>query len=220
MQFVIQEFFPPGKPDQRRYYLRLEREGKFESWAVPKGMPGKGKKHLAIEVGSLRLRDGGYEGKVSKGFFGPGEISIWDQGDYREHFRAGDKIILEFSGSRVKGGFALVRFPKAGPKHWLLGVTPLKRPAGKASPRPRRSRTTRGRKQSFSGGRKEWPDKGRHEIDTSHRPRRQNQLRAIFRLNKSAFRSSYGPRDWLILLAFVLLGLAILAIVVIARNYR
>ena len=218
MRFIIQKINTGARSP--RYYLRLEREGKFEGWAVPKGMPGKGKNHLAIEVGSLRLRDGGYEGKVSKGFFGPGEISIWDQGDYREHFRAGDKLILELSGSRLKGGFSLVRFPKAGPKHWLLGVTPLERPAGQASPRPRRSRKSRSRKQSFSGPSKEWPDKGRHEIDTRRRPGRQNQLREIFRLNKSAFRSDYGTRDWLILLALVLLGLAVLAIVVIARYSR
>ncbi len=218
MRFIIQEISAEsGSP---RYYLRLEREGKFEGWALPKGIPGKGKKHLAIEVGPLRLRDGGYEGRVSQGHFGPGTISIWDQGDYRELFRSGEKIILELSGSRVKGGFALVRFPKAGPKHWLLGVTPLERPAAKASPRPRRSRTTRSRKKSYSGKSKQWRDTGHHEIDTSRRPRKTSELKKVFRINKSAFSTGYGAKDWLLLIGLVIFGLAVLAIAAILRYAR
>ena len=218
MRFIIQKVNTGARSP--RYYLRLERKGKFEGWAVPKGMPGKGKKHLAIEIGSLRLRDGGYEGKVSKGFFGPGEISIWDHGDYREHFRSGGKIIFELSGSRVKGGYSLVRFPKAGPKRWLLFLTPDKKTAGKSSPQPRRSRTSRSRKRSYSGKRKEWPDTGCHEIDISRRPGNTDQLKQIFRLNKSSFRSGYGSRDWLLLIGLVIFGLAVLAILAILRYVR
>jgi DNA ligase D-like protein (predicted 3'-phosphoesterase) len=217
MRFLIQEFSAQSGPS--RYYLRLEKDGVFQSWAVPKGMPKKEKNHLALAVGPLQIRDGGYAGMVKKGKFGPGNISIWDQGDYRPHFWSGEKIIIELSGSRVKGGFALVRFPKAGPKHWLLGVTPIERPASTASRQRRGVKRAGSKKKSVSRRRKEWPDTGCHEIDTSRRPGETSRLKKIFRINKSSLRTGYGAKDWLLLLGLVIFGLAVLAIVTVLR-YR
>ncbi len=218
MQFVIQEFFPPGKHDQRRYYLRLEKDDALRGWAVPKGLPAKGKNHLAIEIGSIRLQDGGFEGLVEKSQFGPGKISVWDQGTYQASSWSDRKIVFKFSGSRTKGDFTLVRFPKAGPRHWLLSVSSGDRHVAR-SPRKQSGSRRRSASRSSVYRRKEWPDKGGHEIDVGsrQRPGTRNRFKETFKLNKSSFRSSYGPRDWLLLLALVVFGLLVLAVLAVLK---
>jgi len=107
-----------------KYYLRLERDGVFKGWVIPKGIPKEWKtRHLAIQVGDLKLNKYDSEGKVEKGKFGPGIITILDRGEYRIRSWEDEKIIFDLAGSLTKGSFALVLFPKAGPLHWLLGQT-------------------------------------------------------------------------------------------------
>jgi DNA ligase D-like protein (predicted 3'-phosphoesterase) len=119
MKFVIQEYRLSN--GGLRYYLRLEKDGVLKGWAVPKGLPEKGEKQrLALEVGPFKLSAAGFEGEVAKSKFGPGMMSIWDQGEYRLDSWLENRIIFELFGSRVKGSFALVRFTKAGSLHWLL----------------------------------------------------------------------------------------------------
>jgi len=128
MQFVIQEY--RSGSNKVRYYLRLEKDGVFKGWAIPKGLPIKWKEqHLAIQVGNFKLEAAGFEGKVEKSKFGPGTITILDRGEYRVRSWEDNKIIFDLSGSRAKGSFALIRFPRPGPGHWLLGQTkPLPQP--------------------------------------------------------------------------------------------
>ncbi|MEA1927791.1 MAG: DNA polymerase ligase N-terminal domain-containing protein [Candidatus Auribacterota bacterium] len=119
MKFVIQEYRLSN--GGIRYYLRLEKDGVLKGWAVPKGLPEKGdRQRLALEVGPFKLSAAGYEGKVAKSKFGPGMISVWDQGEYRLDSWIENRIIFELFGSRMKGSFALIRFTKAGSFHWLL----------------------------------------------------------------------------------------------------
>ena len=145
MQFVIQEY--RSRSNKARYYLRLEKDGVFKGWAIPKGLPIKWKEqHLAIQVGNFKLEAAGFEGKVEESKFGPGTIAILDRGEYRVRSWEDDKIIFDLLGSRAKGSFALIRFPKAGPGHWLLGQTkPRLQPPNlkkrEASPLPSIDRT-------------------------------------------------------------------------------
>ena len=145
MQFVIQEY--RSGSNKVRYYLRLEKDGVFKGWAILKGLPIRWKEqHLAIQVGNFKLEAAGYEGKVEESKFGPGTITILDRGEYRVRSWEDDKIIFDLLGSRAKGSFALIRFPKAGPGHWLLGQTKprLQPPSLKkreASPLPSIDRT-------------------------------------------------------------------------------
>lgn len=119
MKFVIQEYRLSN--GGIRYYLRLEKDGVLQGWAVPKGLPEKGERQrLALEVGPFKLSAAGFEGKVAKSKFGAGIMSVWDQGEYRLHSWLEDRIIFELFGSRMKGSFALIRFAKAGTLHWLL----------------------------------------------------------------------------------------------------
>ena len=122
MRFLIHQH--KSKSGQLKYYLRLERDGVFKGWAIPKGMPEEWKtRHIAIQVGDLNLNKADSEGKIENGKFGPGIITILDSGEYRVRSWEADKIIFDLAGSRIKGSFALVLFPKAGPLHWLLGQT-------------------------------------------------------------------------------------------------
>lgn|GEM_PF-1235552 len=122
MRFLIHQH--KSKSGQLRYYLRLERDGGFKGWGIPKGIPKEWKtRHIAIQVGDLPLNKADSEGKIENGKFGPGIVTILDRGEYRVRSWEDDKIIFDLAGSRTKGSFALVLFPKAGPLHWLLGQT-------------------------------------------------------------------------------------------------
>ena len=121
MKFVIQEH---RAGERVRYYLRLERDGLLKGWALPKGLPKEwGRQRLALQVGDGDLSLIGFQDKVQKGRYGPGEIRAWDTGDYECHKWEEGKIVFTLNGSRIKGSYALVGFPKGGEKSWLLGQT-------------------------------------------------------------------------------------------------
>jgi DNA ligase D-like protein (predicted 3'-phosphoesterase) len=123
VEFIIQEFRSSSKPDQARYYLRLERDGVFQGWAVPKGIPDQtGVKRLAIHVGDYRSDQAEFSGQVAGSQYGPGEISIWDKGEYLPFKWTGQEIGICLMGKKAKGSYSLklVEFPKTGEKNWLL----------------------------------------------------------------------------------------------------
>lgn len=121
MKFVIQEH---RAGDRIRYYLRLEKDGVLKGWALPKGMPGEwGVQRLAIQVGDGDLSLIEFQGEIQKGRYGPGEIATWDSGRCECHKWSDERIIFTLNGSRVRGAYALVIFPKGGDKNWLLGQT-------------------------------------------------------------------------------------------------
>jgi DNA ligase D-like protein (predicted 3'-phosphoesterase) len=123
VEFIIQEFRSSSKPDQARYYLRLEREGVFQGWAVPKGIPDQtGVKRLAIHVGDYRSDQADFSGQVAGSQYGPGKISIWDKGEYLPFKWTSQEIEIYLRGKKAKGSYSLklVEFPKTGEKNWLL----------------------------------------------------------------------------------------------------
>ena len=198
MQFVIQEH--RSGSNKARYYLRLEKDGVFKGWAIPKGLPEKWKKqHLAIQVGNFKLEAAGFEGKVEESRFGPGTIAILDRGEYRVRSWDDDKIIFALSGSRAKGSFALIRFPKASPGHWLLGQT---KPFSKPPSLKKREETSK--------------RKGGIKVAQRQKPKRKGSIILTQRRDKkSPFSTGYSGEDWLWFLAFSIIGAVILAILVV-----
>jgi len=105
--------------------LRLAMEGVLKSWAVPKGVSlNPADKRLAVAVPDHSLSYIDYEGEISEGSYGAGDVRIWDDGHYEtkidpfQQYLKG-KIVFTFFGLRVRGEFTLVRMSKQ-PKNWLL----------------------------------------------------------------------------------------------------
>lgn len=112
------------------YDFRLEMDGAYRSWAVPKGLPtAAGERALAVEVEDHPLAYGAFEGVIPEGNYGAGTVMVWDRGHYtvsgespERAFRDG-KIHLALSGEKSVGEWTLVRMhPKPGDKHtnWLV----------------------------------------------------------------------------------------------------
>lgn len=111
-RFVIQ------KHDATRlhYDLRLEMDGVYKSWAVPKGLPlTPGDKSLAIEVEDHPLDYGNFEGTIPAGNYGAGTVMLWDRGFYTVEgsspsaaLRRG-KIHFALAGEKTFGEWTLVR---------------------------------------------------------------------------------------------------------------
>jgi bifunctional non-homologous end joining protein LigD len=122
--FVVQEHHAT----RLHWDFRLELDGALKSWAVPKGPPEEpGIKRLAQQVEDHPLEYATFAGSIPAGDYGAGTVKIWDHGTWepqgdtpaQEQLAAGDlKIILH--GKKLKGGYALVRFKKAGENSWLL----------------------------------------------------------------------------------------------------
>lgn len=120
-RFVIREHYARS----HHFDFRLEKDGVYKSWAVPKGLPEKpSTKRLAVQVEDHDLEFGQFEGKISQGEYGAGSITVWDRGTYELKLWTADHLALTLHGSRVAGRFELVRFKHGGPRDWLL----IKRP--------------------------------------------------------------------------------------------
>ncbi|AOA70584.1 DNA ligase D [Stenotrophomonas rhizophila] len=111
----------------RHYDFRLEADGVLKSWAVPKGPSLRvGEKRLAVEVEDHPLSYATFEGDIPEGHYGAGHVDVYDHGtwacdgDPLEAIAAG-KVDLVLHGSRLKGGWKLVRTNMKGKQHqWLL----------------------------------------------------------------------------------------------------
>ena len=113
--------------------LRLEIDGVFASWAVPKGpRPDPTVRRLAIRTEDHPLAYGDFEGTIADGEYGAGTVLLWDRGIYRnlrarkgrasrsmERSLAAGRIEVELEGEKLHGGWALVRTTRR-PEHWLL----------------------------------------------------------------------------------------------------
>ncbi len=135
LRFVVQ------KHDATRthYDFRLEIDGVFKSWAVPKGPSlTSGDPRLAVYVEDHPLDYGSFEGVIPKGNYGAGTVMVWDEGTYVERGSTGrsdsekalsaalQKGHLTFilKGNKLRGEFALVKIRKKRPGEkgnaWLL----------------------------------------------------------------------------------------------------
>ena len=95
--------------------------GFSKSWAVPKGLPeSPGPRHLAIETEDHPLAWAEFEGEIEEGEYGAGTVEIWDRGDYELEEWTDGAIVFTLDGARSRGRYCLLRFPRAGERHWLL----------------------------------------------------------------------------------------------------
>jgi len=122
LKFVVQEHYA----STHHFDFRLEKDGIFKSWAVPKGIPDQpGTKRLAVQVDDHEISFGDFEGVIPEGAYGAGTIQIWDRGLYELETWSDNKISFALHGQRAEGRYNLVRFAKGRPTDWLL----LKLPA-------------------------------------------------------------------------------------------
>ncbi|HLG68293.1 MAG TPA: non-homologous end-joining DNA ligase [Acidimicrobiales bacterium] len=102
--FVVQEHHARSL----HWDLRLERDGVFVSWAVPKGLPpDRGTNHLAVHVEDHPLEYGSFEGVIPEGEYGAGTVTIWDSGTYDCEAWTDREVKVTLHGSRVEGRYAL-----------------------------------------------------------------------------------------------------------------
>jgi DNA ligase D-like protein (predicted 3'-phosphoesterase) len=111
LRFVVQEH------DARSHHfdMRLEKDGVFKSWAVPKGIPIEhGVRRLAMQVEDHDISFGTFEGEIPPGEYGAGTIKIWDHGFYAPTKWTDDLIEFSVDATRETGEYALWRFRKRG----------------------------------------------------------------------------------------------------------
>ena len=95
MQFVLQRH----ESTHPHFDFRLERDGRYVSWAVPKGLPvKKGQRRLAIRVPDHSLEFGTFEGDIPAGEYGAGSVRIADHGTYDCASWNDDRIVVQLHG--------------------------------------------------------------------------------------------------------------------------
>jgi bifunctional non-homologous end joining protein LigD len=117
VKFVIQQHHATS----RHYDFRLELDGVFKSWAVPKGPSyDPGEKRLAMEVEDHPLSWGDFEGVIPKRSYGAGPVIVWDRGTWRPLGGSLDEGQLSFwlDGQKLVGGWTLRRWGED--RKWLL----------------------------------------------------------------------------------------------------
>ena len=117
------------------YDFRFAYRGVLKSWAIPKGISSKlGEKHLAVPTEDHPLAYAHFEGVIPEGNYGAGPVMVWDIGTYTNIKRDNGKLVplstclrkgrieLWLEGSKLKGGYALIRTTRAktGEQYWLL----------------------------------------------------------------------------------------------------
>ncbi len=115
-RFVVQEH------SARRLHwdLRLEHGGAAVSWAVPNGIPmdpEENRKAVHTEDHPLEYLE--FEGEIPAGSYGAGTMRIWDRGSFEIEKWEKGKIVVDFSGERVSGRYALFR-AGAAEKDWMI----------------------------------------------------------------------------------------------------
>ena len=116
MRFVVQQHHATSE----HYDFRLELDGVFKSWAVPKGPSyDPAEKRLAMEVEDHPLSWGDFEGVIPEQSYGAGPVIVWDRGTWEPLGGSLDEGQLSFSlhGEKLTGGWTLRRW--SGRK-WLL----------------------------------------------------------------------------------------------------
>jgi bifunctional non-homologous end joining protein LigD len=127
LRFVIQKH----AASHLHFDLRLEYDGTFRSWAVPKGPSlDPADRRLAMEVEDHPLDYGDFEGTIPKGQYGGGTVMLWDRGYWAPEkgfekigpaLAKGElKFVME--GGRMHGSWVLVRTKRDGKGRasWIL----------------------------------------------------------------------------------------------------
>ncbi len=135
LTFVIQKH----RARQLHYDFRLEVDGVFKSWSVPKGPSlDPEARHLAVMVDDHPLEYASFEGIIPQGEYGGGEVIVWDSGTYspdgdgkllfgdraaaEEQMKRGlekGKLSFFLRGHKLKGSWTLVKMQRKE-NDWLL----------------------------------------------------------------------------------------------------
>ena len=112
---------------RRHYDFRLEVGNTLKSWAVPKGPSyDPSVKRMAVEVEDHPIDYVAFEGQIPKGQYGGGHVAQFDSGIWTtegdpDAQLAKGHLRFELFGSKLKGGWHLVRTGKAAKQpQWLL----------------------------------------------------------------------------------------------------
>ena len=123
-RFVIQQHAATSM----HWDFRLEVDGAFRSWAVPKGPSTDPRdKRLAMQVDDHSLSWGDFEGVIPAGEYGAGPVIVWDRGTY-ENLRdepmadalAAGHASFWLEGEKLRGGWTLRRTRGGAKPQWLL----------------------------------------------------------------------------------------------------
>src|ERR1700744_1895103 len=128
LRFVIQKH----AASHLHFDLRLEHEGTFRSWAVPKGPSIAPKDRPLAMAGEAHPLDyGDFEGTIPKGQYGGVTVMLWDRGYWAPEkgfekigqalAKGGLKFVME--GERMHGSWVIVRMKGNGrdkKSAWLL----------------------------------------------------------------------------------------------------
>lgn len=119
LKFVIQHHI--ARRDH--YDLRLEWDGVYVSFAVPKGPSFNTRdKRLSVKVEDHPISYGNFEGVIPEGQYGAGTVMLFDKGFWSPinggvpDFEKGP-VKFTLSGERFNGGWSLVKFKE---DNWLL----------------------------------------------------------------------------------------------------
>lgn len=112
---------------RRHYDFRLQIGDALKSWAVPKGPSYDPKtKRMAVEVEDHPVDYATFEGEIPKGEYGGGHVAQFDHGVWSTNGDAEEQLAkghlrFELFGTKLKGGWHLVRSGKpAKQPQWLL----------------------------------------------------------------------------------------------------
>jgi bifunctional non-homologous end joining protein LigD len=113
-RFVIQEHHARSL----HWDLRLEHDGVMASWALPKGLPETPERnHLAVHTEDHPLEYASFEGKIPRGEYGAGTMSIWDRGHYDTEKWSDREVKIVLHGTRASGSYVL--FQTDG-RNWMI----------------------------------------------------------------------------------------------------
>jgi bifunctional non-homologous end joining protein LigD len=118
-RFVVQQHHATSK----HYDFRLEQDGVFKSWAVPKGPSyDPADKRLAMEVDDHPLSWGAFEGVIPKRSYGAGPVIVWDKGNWERTNGSLEEGHLSFrlEGHKLEGEWTLRRIRDGKKPQWLL----------------------------------------------------------------------------------------------------
>lgn len=103
------------------YDLRIEHNGKLESWAgryIPQMIEGKKKKILIIKQPIHEMDWFDWEGEIKDGY-GKGKVKIWDKGSVKK-IKWGRHIQIEFSGTKIKGIYHIIPYSGGKKTQFLM----------------------------------------------------------------------------------------------------
>jgi DNA ligase D-like protein (predicted 3'-phosphoesterase) len=116
--FVVHEHWAK----RHHFDLRLEIEDVLKSWAVPKEIPTEyGVKRLAVQVEDHPIEYANFSGRIPEGYYGAGEVLIYDKGEYELKEYSVNKIRFKLLGQKLSGVYQLLKFrEEKGRAYWLL----------------------------------------------------------------------------------------------------